>query len=329
MISIIKYRFKKIVPNQIWTAISGLVRHRNDNFFSETRKEFGKKNENTEIFVIRRKPPGGGLFSNVNYVLQGLIYAEKKGMWPVVDMENYSTEYSRIRKFNGKKNAWEYFFYPVSNINLVDAYKSKNVTLSEGDRILKNHIMSGRNLAYVLDHEFLEESHKMYTKHIKLNSYTNSYIDYILNTKEIVLDSTLGVFLRGTDYLLGPTGHPIQPDIDDVIKDIIVYLETKPIEKLLLSTDDVQLRKKLEDKFGSLMIESIRSDSESLFSDELRNQFEIPKGAIARNLSYLSEIYILSKLSFNISSLSNGSAIMHVINGQKFTDSKLYYYGVN
>jgi hypothetical protein len=77
------------------------------------------------------------------------------------------------------------------------------------------------------------------------------------------------------------------------------------------------------------MIESIRSDSESLFSDELRNQFEIPKGAIARNLSYLSEIYILSKLSFNISSLSNGSAIMHVINGQKFTDSKLYYYGVN
>jgi hypothetical protein len=85
----------------------------------------------------------------------------------------------------------------------------------------------------------------------------------------------------------------------------------------------------LEDEFGSLVIKSIRSDSESLFSNQLRKQFTIPKGAIARNLSYLSEIYILSKLSFNISSLSNGSAIMHVINGRKFTDSKLYYYGVN
>jgi hypothetical protein len=329
MKSIIKYRFKKIIPNRIWTTTSGIRKNRKDNFFSETRKVFGKLNEDIEIFIIRRKPPGGGLFSNVNYVLQGLIYAKKREMYPVVDMQNYSTEYSRIRKFNGKKNAWEYFFNPVSNINLIDAYKSKNVTLSEGDRILKNHIMSGRNIAYVLDNDFLEESHKIYTKHIKLNNYTNSYIEYILKSKEIVPDSTLGVFLRGTDYLLGPTGHPIQPDIDDVVKDIIVYLETKPIEKLLLSTDDVQLRKKLEDKFGSLMIESIRSDSESLFSDELRNQFEIPKGAIARNLSYLSEIYILSKLSFNISSLSNGSAIMYVINGQKFTDSKLYYYGVN
>jgi hypothetical protein len=329
MKSIIKYRLKKIIPNEIWINISGITKHRKDSFFSEKRKVFGKQNEDIEIFIIRRKPPGGGLFSNVNYVLQGLIYAEKRNMYPVVDMQNYSTEYSRIRKFNGKKNAWEYFFNPVSNINLVDAYKSKNVTLSGGDRLLKNHIMSGRNIAYVLDDEFLEESHKMYTEHIKLNNYTSSYIEYILKTKEIVADTTLGVFLRGTDYLLGPTGHPIQPDIDDVIKDIIAYLESKPIERILLSTDDIQLRKKLEYKFGRLMIESIRSDSGSLFSDELSSQFAIPKGAIARNLSYLSEIYILSKLSFNISSLSNGSAIMHVINGRKFTDSKLYYYGVN
>jgi len=329
MKSILKYRIKKIIPKGVWIKLSGLSKGRQVNFFSETKRIFGEQNEGIEIFIIRRKPPGAGLFSNMNHVLQGLIYAEQRGMQPVVDMQNYSTEYSRIRKFNGKKNAWEYFFAPVSNIDLADAYKSQSVTLSEGDRILKNHIMSGRNLTYVLNNEFLKEAHKMYKKHIILNNYTNSYIEHILKTKEIVPDSTLGVFLRGTDYLLGPTGHPIQPDINEVVKDIIVYLETKPIEKLFLSTDDVQLRKKLEDKFGSLMIESIRSDSESLFSEGLRNQFEIPKGAITRNLSYLSEIYILSKLSFNISSLSNGSAIMHVINGQKFTDSKLYYYGVN
>ena len=212
---------------------------------------------------------------------------------------------------------------------MTDSYKSKNVILSEGDRILKNHIMSGRNIAYILDKEFLEEAHKVYGDHIDLNRYTKSYIEYILNKKDINLNSTLGVFLRGTDYLLGPTGHPIQPHINEVIKDICNFLENKPIKKILLSTDDLQLRNKLEAKFGDLMLESIRSDSESLFSNQLRDQFKIPKGAIARNLSYLSEIYILSKLSFNISSLSNGSAIMYVINGGKFTDSKLYYYGVN
>jgi len=191
MKSIIKYRFKKIIPNRIWITVGGLTKDHKDNIFSETRKEFGKQNKDIEIFIIRRKPPGGDLFSNVNFVLQGLIYAKKREMYPVVDMQNYSIEYSRIRKFNGKKNAWEYFFNPVSNINLIDAYKSKNVTLSEGDRILKNHIMSGRNIAYVLDNEFLEESHKIYTKHIKLNNYTNSYIEYILKTKEIVLANIL------------------------------------------------------------------------------------------------------------------------------------------
>jgi hypothetical protein len=59
---------------------------------------------------------------------------------------------------------------------------------------------------------------------------------------------------------------------------------------------DIKIRNKLEDKFDNLVIESIRSDSESLFSNQLRNRFAIPRGAIARNLSYLSEIYILSKL---------------------------------
>ena len=329
MISIIKYRIKRFVPGKIWLTFSQIIKNKKEVFFSEQRKQFGDANENIKIYIIRRKPPGGGLFSNVNHVLQGLIYAKEMKMYPVVDMKNYATEYSQIYGFNGEKNAWEYFFNPVSNISLTDSYKSKNVILSEGDRILKNHIMSGRNIAYILDKEFLEEAHKVYGDHIDLNRYTKSYIEYILNVKEINLDSTLGVFLRGTDYLLGPTGHPIQPHINEVINDICNFLENKPIKKILLSTDDLQLRNKLEAKFGNLILESIRSDSESLFSNQLRDQFKIPKGGIARNLSYLSEIYILSKLSFNISSLSNGSAIMYVINGGKFTDSKLYYYGVN
>jgi hypothetical protein len=329
MISIIKYRIKRFVPGKIWLTFSQIIKNKKEVFFSEQRKQFGNTNENIEIYIIRRKPPGGGLFSNVNHVLQGLIYAKEMKMYPVVDMKNYATEYSQIYGFNGEKNAWEYFFNPVSNISLRDSYKSKNVILSEGDRILKNHIMSGRNLAYILDKEFLEEAHKVYGDHINLNKYTKLYIEYILNVKDIDSDSTLGVFLRGTDYLLGPTGHPIQPHINEVIKDIYNFLGNKPIKKILLSTDDLQLRKKLEAEFGDLMLESIRSDTESLFSNQLRDLFEIPEGAIARNLSYLSEIYILSKLSFNISSLSNGSAIMYVINGGKFTDSKLYYYGVN
>ena len=74
-------------------------------------------------------------------------------------------------------------------------------------------------------------------------------------------------------------------------------------------------------------MESIRCDSESPFSIKLRKIFQVPNKVIARNLSYLSEIYLLSKLNFNISALSNGSAMMYIINGDKFEENKLYYLG--
>jgi hypothetical protein len=166
-------------------------------------------------------------------------------------------------------------------------------------------------------------------KHIKLNNYTNSYIEYIINKAELNLDSTLGVFLRGTDYLLKPTGHPIQPDINTVKNDISRYLETKQINKILLSTDDINIRHILEKEFGSHILSSIRCDSNNKFSINLRKKFNITKGTLAQNFSYLSEIYILSRLNYNISSLSNGSAILNVINGGKFSEKILYYYGVN
>lgn len=72
--------------------------------------------------------------------------------------------------------------------------------LSEGDKILKNHFMSGRNIVWILNDQFLDDTHKIYNKYIKLNDYPNPYLEYIMNSIEMNFDSTLGVFLRGTDY---------------------------------------------------------------------------------------------------------------------------------
>lgn len=72
-------------------------------FFSKTREIFWDENKDIKIYIIRRKPPGEGLFSNVNHVLQGLIHSEKNGTYPVVDMQYYSTEYSQVRNSMAKK----------------------------------------------------------------------------------------------------------------------------------------------------------------------------------------------------------------------------------
>jgi len=328
MFSVLKYKVKKVCPSFVWNLASQLQNKINKKNYYQTQKSFGSRNKEIKIFVIRRKPPAAGLFSNVNHVLQGLIYSENKGYIPVVDMKNYATEYSKILPFNNTRNSWEYFFKPVSNISINEAYKSYTVILSAGDRILKDHQMSGRNLSFVLDKQFVKDTNKIYKNYIKLNDYVAEYLNYIIEQRKIDFKSTLGVFLRGTTYLSGlESGHPIQPNVNDVINDIYQYLTKNPIKQILFSTDDLQLRKIIKQEFNDLLMDSIRCDSESPFSIKLRKIFHVPNKVIARNLSYLSEIYLLSKLDYNISSLSNGSAMMHIINGDKFKENKLYYLG--
>lgn len=150
--------------------------------------------------------------------------------------------------------------------------------------------MSGRNIAWILNNQFLDDTHKIYNKYIKLNDYSNSYLEYIMNSIEMNFDSTLGVFHRGTDYLLKLAGYPIQSDINVVINDISRFLETKQIDKIFLSTDDINLRNLLKVRFGNQMLDYIRADSESSFSINLCAKFDIPKRALAQNLTYLSDI---------------------------------------
>ena len=90
---------------------------------------YGNKNPNKIFYVIRRSP-GAGLFSNLTYVLNHLVVANKHNFIPVVDMENYPTIYNEKNKVNGTKNSWLYYFKPVSKYKLSEIYQSFNVIIS-------------------------------------------------------------------------------------------------------------------------------------------------------------------------------------------------------
>ena len=61
--------------------------------------KFGIKNKNKIFYVIKRTP-GAGLFSNVIYVLNHLLVAEKNKFIPIIDMENFTTIYNEKEKIN-------------------------------------------------------------------------------------------------------------------------------------------------------------------------------------------------------------------------------------
>jgi len=328
MRSLLKYRIKKLVPIFFWEVMSRAMKSKRIEQFKETKISFGPRNPEIKILIIRRRPPAAGLFSNVYHVLQGIIYASEENMIPVVDMKNYSTEYSVFRKFNGTNDAWRYFFEPISDIELGEAYKSKDVTMSRGDRILCKEDFGGRNLDFANNTESVKSLKHVYHKHIKLNNMMKDYMNYIAQEYEIENEGTLGIFLRGTDYITHPAaGHAKQPKINDVIRDVDEYLNTNAISRIFLSTDDSKFRSIFHDRYHDQMYPNIRIDNSSSFSVQTREFFKIPNFALARSISYLSEVYFLSQFDFNIASLSNGSAILQLINEKKFKKNIIYNLG--
>lgn len=296
--------------------------------YLETRKTFGKKNTDLNVYIIRRQPPGAGLFSNVNHVLRGIIYAEKNNMIPIVDMKNYPVDYSKFLPYNKSKNAWEYFFRPISNMTLNEAYKSKNVILSDGSRIITEASFSGRRLDFILDAQKLKEFSTVYNKYIKLNAHTSKYLDYIIAERQIDINSTLGVFFRSGTDIQNALGHPKQPNLDYIISEVNNYLNSYEIKQIVLSLDNEENRKVLQKKFGNIVCEDFRLDLMSDFAKTTKAIFQIPKGPLLKNISYLSEIYILARLRYNISSLSNGSVGIYLINDGMFEKNSIYFKGV-
>ena len=98
-------------------------------FFSERKKIFPIFGQRKNVYIIRRQANNVGLLSIVITTLAHLKEAEKRGLIPVVDLQNYKNIYLEHDLIK-KENSWEYFFYQTGDISLKDAYKSKNAVLS-------------------------------------------------------------------------------------------------------------------------------------------------------------------------------------------------------
>ena len=78
---------------------------------------FGSKNPNKKFYVIQRAV-GGGMFSNLNYVIHHMKIALDLKCIPVIDMKNFPTKYNEKYKINNSLNSWDYYFYPINKYKL-------------------------------------------------------------------------------------------------------------------------------------------------------------------------------------------------------------------
>jgi hypothetical protein len=319
-----KYRLKSTLPDSVWAILARNFQKKREKDFSEHNIFSPQGRALPRIFVIRRRPPGGGLFSNVNHVLQGIEYANENGLTPVVDMQNYWTTYSQQKTFHKTNNAWEYFFEPISKFKVDDIATFQNVTLSKGDRIKPSSPLADRGLKFVLNKNLLREIHGLYAQNIRLNAPTLDFLNRVKEFLEWDINS-IGVSYRGTDYVsIQPTGHAKQPSLPQLISRIEKMQEKFLNDRLFVATEDAHAKKII-----------LQTDFHSVYKD-FRNESTLRKfisnghsasKQVLNSLGYLAEVYLLSECRTITCSIANGSATSLVINGGRYIEPDIIDLG--
>lgn len=164
--------------------------------------------------------------------------------------------------------------------------------------------------AWFMDSSEIKAYHKIYEYYFNINAKVEQEFmeEYRRIKRKINNKKIIGVVVRGTDYtILKPSGHPIQPDINEVIQSI------KKISHedlyIYLATDEKKTLELFYDIFGSEHIIT----SESMYYDDVykmqnanvsRLNFSRDNDKYLKGLQYFKRVYILAKCSKLIGAMS-------------------------
>ena len=251
----------------------------------------GNKNPKKIFYIIQRKK-GGGLFSNLLFVLNHLAICEKLKLIPIVDMYNFEGFYNEINKVNKTLNSWEYYFNQTSKYKLEDVYQSKNVIFSSSETFKNYKLRAFKKF---------KDLYNAYKKYIRMNTAIIKEANE--NFKRLKIDryNTVGLHWRGTDHKFLPN-HPQPPSRKQIFNKIDKILKNKKRKKIFLVTEDPEYLEIMKKKYGKkvLYLNSFRSSKSSDFSNFNRNNHRFKVGKES-----LIEVLILSKLNYLVCSESN------------------------
>jgi hypothetical protein len=202
-------------------------------------KSFGTKARDDTIYVIRRS--GGGMFSILASVLCHLDIADRLQMVPVIDMQNFRGVYNEEHPVNGTINAWEYFYEPVSSLQLGDAYESSRVIISD----------PGYPAGYSMSIENEPHLYEIYEKYIRFRP------DIIHEVEEFTSchfdgKRVLGIHFRGQEMKTAP-GHWLPPSKRQMFEVTQRLLQTYDFDRIFVVSEEAEYVDFLRDAFGDMV----------------------------------------------------------------------------
>lgn len=290
----------------------------------QTRKNFGTMNPNETVYLIKPDYQDGveGLLSLINKQVLYIEKAKKHGYIPYVDWKNYKTQY-----YDGKNNAWEFFFKQPSNLTEAEVYNSKNVYLSGWT--FQN--INSENL-FESDIFFDKEIRRKSSDLLRNNLQFNEEVEELLRKEKqkLNIEECLGIYIRGTDYIkLKPSGEYIQPSVEQMKNKISDFLNKYDVP-IFLVTEDGNIYDTLKDEFG----DKIRTVSYDTFIRDYDGKDVLSKSNILeenkklRGQKYLVKMILLSKCKYLITSITQGSKFSYALNDGKYIDEYVFNLGL-
>ena len=208
---------------------------------------YSKKKDFTylKFAIIQRKCNICGLFSFYIVSLGCIHKYLLDGFIPIIDIKSFPNV---INGFDTSKvNPWEYFFEQPFGYTLEEVLKNaKNVIKITCDDC------SPRPTDNIT---FLNSNDKLFW-HNFANKYSSIKKELIILSNKIMYKlfhnskNILGVLTRGTDYIsMRPKGHPIPPDILDLIKDVKIFDIKYNYDFIFFSTEDENIREQFTKNF--------------------------------------------------------------------------------
>ncbi len=295
----------------------------------EKHLSWGEENPDKTFFVIRRNAPNAGLYSFVLTNLGWIGYALERGYIPVVDMQNAYNTYL-TREVVGQVNAWEYYFRQPCGYTLQDIAHSKNIILSSINAPEKGPLpgIEKRTKEWAmwqkLGARYLQPSDKVKgeTDKAKASLFQNRRV--------------LGVLCRGTDYLSKrPSGHPIQPDVKDVMDKAEEMMARLHCPVLYLATEDASALRAFRSRFGEKLLtygERRYEDTGDRYINEMTDEMDAAaadpvKAQYQKGLEYAVTIGLLSGCNALVAGRVSG-AYGAVLQGSAYEEIYLYDLGL-
>lgn len=290
----------------------------------QKKKSYGKCNADKVIYIIKPDYQDGveGLLSLLYKQILYIDFAKRKGYVPFVDWKNYKTQY-----YDGKNNAWEFFFKQPSEITEAEVYKSQKIylsgwtfkTINPGNLFESNvfHSKAIRDL-----------SGKVLRENLEFSEDVLRLVDQ--EAESLQIEKCIGVYIRGTDYVkLKPSGEYVQPSVDQM-KCKIHEFENKYNAPIFLVTEDGDIFDNLKKEFGDI----IRIVSFDTFirnyegKDVLSKSDVLEKDKKLRGQKYLAKMILLSKCRYLITSITQGSKFSYILNNGKYLDEYAFDLGL-